>query len=273
MPSSVIVPTDANGFNGRWGFSVQAPVGFASLNLGVGISFADLLSLQVDVARVWTVHLSTMRYTVTDPAAPALDPGSSLDNQVDPFWQVNLVYGANDASERVSVDYPPRGATFQIHASNLHLSVARSTLVNAPFGQPPLFTGWISDDPRTVGALVSPTLTRAFGFLGTGAVQTVFIPIPERACAYRVRESDGNVTPLAANLGTTIGQSVNGTSLPTFIDYGPTTAVSVGVGGDLMPDNRAAYFPILATSQYLWVRVGAALVSTNLRFQFLLDLG
>jgi len=272
MPSSVIASTDQNGFNGRWGFSVQAPVGFGQFPGGA--TFADLLSLQVDVARVWTVHLSTMRYTITDPAAPALDPGSSPDNQVDPLWTVNLVYGANDASERVSVDYPARGATFQVHASNLHLSVARSIGANVTVGQPPLFTGWISDDPRTVAALVAPTLTRNFLVLGTGGIQTIFIPVPERASAYRIREFDGNIVVNPLNLGTTIGQSRDRVSaLPMFIDYGPTTAASIGVAGDLMADNRAAYFPLVPETQYLWVRVGASLISTNLKIQFLLDLG
>jgi hypothetical protein len=159
---------------GQWGFSLQTK---ALTNIQSG----DLLSLTLPahLARSWVVHLNAFRFSGGTLGTATQPP----DNQTDTSGSVraSIQWGVDSANERALVDYPARGATFEVQASVIRLQLVSAT--NFGNNAEPLLGGYIAPAGGR-GQTRYPTLTT---LRQNQANDLVFdFPVADRAFGYRI---------------------------------------------------------------------------------------
>jgi len=168
--------------------------------------------------------------------------------------------GANQATERVYVDYPARGCTFEVQTQMFRLAVQG-------------FKGNVTAQPILSGYMVrngrgQPSLGATLTVLSQsgGNLLSTYEPIPPRAVGYRFY-SDAGTAVMGVQQCTNIGGVI-------ALDRPVATHGFPDASADYMADNRASgYFPIHPQATFLLLNPSATIGGALVYVQFILDLG
>lgn len=248
-------------WTGQVGFAIQVP----NDQSGATVFTPDLLSVDDDVAATWTVHLNAMKYGQgTLPVLPF-----QVNNRVynadcgvnsTAGWTAVIQMGANQATERVYVDYPARGCSFEVQTQMFRLSVQG---LKGGTATQPILSGYMVRCSRNQPSL-GATLT-VLSQQGGNTLPTLE-PVPPRAVGYRLY-TDAVVPVMGVRQASNVGNII-ATDRPAVTQGFPSTTA------DYMADNRApGYFPIHPQVSFLLLDPVAAIGQALVYVQFLLDLG
>jgi len=133
------------------------------------------------LGRQWTVTLNGYRYSTGAPLLGNAQPTENQTTAVSPRY-VRVEWGTSNATEYALIDYPARGCSFSVLASDLSVYlVPRATNVT-----PPILSGFITPTGRS-NAFVGDATFTPFEFLlqPSPVLNVTTIPVPNRAIAYR----------------------------------------------------------------------------------------
>lgn len=269
---------------GKWGFSLP----WDQTQSGQTLLMNTMPSW---MARTWTLHMNQMRYQSGLLLGTSVTNGSADQQTAQQRAQIFLSFGVGDSTERVQVDYPWAGGTFQFHAAtfrvnvnNLNLSLSYNALRVPIVGAfvVPTESGRASSDYCGTPTFTTQQITAAAG--APGAV--VLVDMPARAVSYRIIPMDVNDAIAGVNAPVITAKQLagGGVAISTMnlvaIDSGLATAG--GLAGDNLYDQQTGTFWVSRTRQAFPITQGAsvlafqntnAVTAANFFVQFQLDLG
>ena len=249
---------------GQWGFSYQTFTQASTPSSTSTGLVPDLLSFSVPayLTRHWTVTLCAFRYSGNGPLGGLTVFGNAqpADNQTNtlPDVKAYLQWGSFGATERAIIDYPARGCTFQVQASNLRLGLQWSGFFSAS-AAPPLLAGFVSPFSRSSLPNVNPAFT-APGLPQVAGPGVRNYAVPDRACGYRFMPA---LQPVAGSLASS---QIDGAGNLIMIDG--TTNLTI----DPLSGMHDGFIPLHPRTQLVQVTNTSAGPLT-VYLQFLLDLG
>jgi hypothetical protein len=141
------------------------------------------LDLPEWMSREWTVTLCDWDFggLLTGQALP-IGAGQPADNQLNTsgFLKAFIEWGVSGAKDTASIDYPPRGMSFNVVASSLRVSFLRSGISTGPTVPGPLIGAWAAPYKRSA-MYAQPLFTAPYSLLTTQ--QSIF-PSPSHAVGY-----------------------------------------------------------------------------------------
>lgn len=244
----------------RWSFQVKMTLSTNNPLLGGSFVTDNLVSVGIDTseARAWTLNLNAWKYSDGLLTLPNVAAANQTAARIRLYAQI--VYGVNGADETVLVDYPPRGCSMQLGASEIRVSLLTQGVVNETVL--PTLGGYIVPFAHDRVAAGPPTFSTAIASMP--GLSNQLYPIPARAVAYRAAIPNGpTLQPLSLDQMREDGTTVinRDATLQTLPD-------------EQLAENRAAWYPLFRHSQFVLVTnqdVGAG--NTSVFLQFLLDLG